>query len=236
MNDVRDIQHDSFNIPISNLAREIVKVSAIPEVKQILGGWDGRMTADSKGAALANEIRNCMTNKIAADNVPVPFYAIREWILDWAVREKTARWLPQSFSSYTDLINACEKESMVSLEKRLGADQSKWVWGNLFQSRFSHPLAGVPFVGVQFMLPAVGINGSGQTPNVGSSVSMRHIASPGDWDATRHVIPLGQSGNPQSPHWKDQFEAWRTGSPQVFPFSKEAVSKAAKETVILQPK
>jgi penicillin amidase len=65
---------------------------------------------------------------------------------------------------------------------------------------------------------------------------MRHIASPGNWDATRHVIPLGQSGNPQSPHWKDQFEAWRTGSPQIFPFSKDAVTKATRETVTLQPK
>jgi penicillin amidase len=236
MNDVRDIQYDSFNIPISNLAREVVKVSASPEVKQLLGGWDGRMTADSKGAVVANEIRNCMANKIAADNAPVPVYAIRERILDWAVREKSARWLPKNFTSYSDLMNACEKESLAGLEKRLGTDREKWIWGNVFQARFMHPLAVAPLIGAQFMIKPVGLNGSGQTPNVGSFVSMRHIASPGNWDATRQVIPLGQSGNPQSPHWKDQFEAWRTGSQQIFPFSKEAVTKAAKEIVVLQSK
>lgn len=236
MNDVRDVQHDVFNIPLSNLAREIVKVSVVPEFKQLLSGWDGRMTADSKAALVANEIRNCAANKIAEDNPPVPSYIIRERILDWAVKEKTPRWLPKGFAGYPDLINTCEKESLASLEKRYGADKEKWIWGNAFQSRFQHPLAIAPLIGAQFVIKPVGIDGSGQTPNVGSYVSMRHIASPGNWDATRHVIPLGQSGNPQSPHWKDQFEAWRTGSPQIFPFSKEAVTKAATETVTLQPK
>jgi penicillin G amidase len=236
MNDVRDVQYDSFNIPLSNLAREIVKVSANAEIKQLLGGWDGRMTADSKAAVMANEIRNCAANKIAEDNPTVPAYIIRERILDWAVREKTARWLPKSFADYADLINACEKESLASLEKRYGADREKWIWGNVFQARFQHPLAIAPLIGAQFVIKPVGLNGSGQTPNVGSYVSMRHIASPGNWDATRHVIPLGESGNPQSPHWKDQFEAWRTGSPQIFPFSKDAVMKAATETITLQPK
>jgi penicillin amidase len=168
--------------------------------------------------------------------MPVPFYVIRERIVDWAVAEKSARWLPKRFAGYSDLINACEKDSLGSLERRLGTDKEKWVWGNVFQARFQHPLAIAPLIGGQFVIKPVGLNGSGQTPNVGSYVSMRHIASPGNWDATRQVIPLGQSGNPQSPHWKDQFEAWRTGSPQIFPFSKDAVQKAAKETITLQPK
>jgi penicillin amidase len=236
MNDARDIQHDSFNIPLSNLAREVVKVGVVPEVKQLLGGWDGRMTADSRAALVANEIRNCMADKIAADNGGVPMLAVRERILDWVIAEKPARWLPKNFGSYPALINACERETLANLEKRFGADREKWAWGNVFQARFGHPLAIVPLIGAQFAIKPVGINGSGQTPNVGSYVSMRHIASPGNWDATRLVIPLGQSGNPQSPHWKDQFDAWRTGSPQIFPFSTGAVEKAAKEAITLQPK
>ena len=86
------------------------------------------------------------------------------------------------------------------------------------------------------MTPNVPLNGSGQTPNVGSNVSMRFIASPGNWDATRHVIPLGESGDPKSPHFKDQFDAWRTGTPMIFPFSKAAVEKAATEVVVMTPK
>jgi penicillin amidase len=98
-----------------------------------------------------------------------------------------------------------------------------------------HPLAVAPLIGGQFATPTVPIDGSGQSPNVGSSVSMRHITSPGNWDATRHVIPLGESGDPKSPYFKDQFDAWRTGTPAVFPFSKAAVEAAAKSTTTLTP-
>jgi penicillin amidase len=88
---------------------------------------------------------------------------------------------------------------------------------------------------MQFATPAVPINGSGQTPNVGSNVSMRHITSPGNWDATRHVIPLGESGDPKSPHYKDQFDAWRTGTTMTFPFSVKAVETYTKEVWVLSP-
>jgi penicillin amidase len=88
---------------------------------------------------------------------------------------------------------------------------------------------------LQFATPNTPLDGSGQTPDVASFVSMRHIASPGNWDATRHVIPLGESGDPKSPYYKDQFDAWRTGAAQIFPFSAEAVEKAAKIVLTLNP-
>jgi len=67
-------------------------------------------------------------------------------------------------------------------------------------------------------------------------VSMRHISSPGNWDATRFVIPLGQSGDPKSEYYKDQFEAWRTGKVMTLPFSKVAVESGQRTFIILTPK
>jgi penicillin amidase len=101
----------------------------------------------------------------------------------------------------------------------------------VFTSRFQHPLAAVPLIGAQFNTPNVPIHGSGQSPNVGSAVSLRHIAVPGDWDKTSIVIPLGNSGDPKSPHWKDMFEIWSTGKTNPAPFSNEAITKAAVSTV-----
>ena len=232
MDDVRDIQHDVFNQPFSMLAKEIVKLEAAStETLVVLKDWDGRTTADSKAAVIVNEIRNCTANKIAEDNKPVPSVMVRERLLYWIINQNSARWLPKSFASYKDLLKTCDTEARTNLAKpnRLGADESNWLWGKVFVANFQHPLAIAPLIGGQFQLRFTNVNGSGQTPNVGSFVSMRHIASPGNWDATRHVIPLGQSGNPQSPHFKDQFEAWRTGSPMIFPFTKAEVEKATKE-------
>ncbi len=239
MDDSRDIQHDVYNQPLAEIAKSIVADgSASAETLAVLKGWDGKMVADSGGAVLANDIRNCIANKMADDNKPVPSFLINQRIVERAIREKLERWLPAGVKTYGELYRACDGSVRTSLaaSKTYGADPAGWVWGKTWTARFPHPLAAVPFVGGQFATPNVAISGSGQTPHVGSSVSMRLIASPGNWDATRHVIPLGQSGDPKSPHFKDQFDAWRTGAPMIFPFTKAAVEKAAVQVVVMSPR
>lgn len=238
MNDVRDVQLDVFNAPFSSLAREIVdRRAASDDTLSMLRGWDGKTTADSKAPVIVNEIRNCVANKIAEDNKPVPSYVVRERLLWWIIKENAPRWLPKGFASYDDLLKTCDDESRAALSqpKRFGPDESKWRWGNVFVANFQHPLAVVPLIGSKFVVKFTNVNGSGQTPNVGPYVSMRLIASPGNWDETRHVIPLGESGDPDSPFWKDQFDSWRTGSPATFPFTKEAVGKSQVSSIEMIP-
>lgn len=155
-----------------------------------------------------------------------------------AVREQPARWLPSAYRSYGELYRACDASARTNLaaSKAFGSDPAGWVWGKSFTARFPHQLAAAPLIGGQFATPNVPIAGSGRTPNVGSNVSMRLIASPGNWDATRHVIPLGESGDPKSPHYKDQFDAWKDGTPMIFPFSKAAVEKATTIALVMSPK
>jgi penicillin amidase len=237
MDDARDAEYEVYNIPLANLAKEIIKRnSASPETQLVLKTWDGRMTADSVGASLANEIRGCMQDRIANSNKQLPQFIVRDRILDNAVKNEDKKWLPAGVASYADLMTSCDTNARATLTKRLGVEQSGWTWGKQFQSRFPHPLAAAPLIGMQFATPVLPIDGSGQTPDVGSSVSMRFITSPGNWDATRHVIPLGESGDPRSPHFKDQFENWRTGTPMIFPFSQQTVEKAAVSTTTYGPK
>ena len=237
MDDVAAIQHDAYSIPLMNLSNEIVALNgASGDTLALVKAWDGKMTPDSKAALVVNEIRGCLSSKIAEEHKPAPASIIRERVLDDAVRERSPIGLPNQFADYPAFMKACEVEAFAALSKRLGSDEAKWVWGTTSQSRFPHPLAVAPLVGVQFRTPQVGLAGSGQTPNVASFVSMRHVVSPGQWDATRHVIPLGQSGNPQSPHYRDQFELWRTGAPAVFPFSADAVASASKIESVFRPR
>lgn len=239
MDDVRDTQLDVFNIPLDNLAKQIIKLGGgSSETLTVLKSWDGRMTPDSEGALLANEIRGCLANKISDDNKPVPAAVIRERVLDKAIKEQSRLWLPKKFASYKDFLLSCDasvRQSLVS-QPRFGSDPANWTWGKVSVARFQHPLAIAPLIGAQFVVPQVPIAGSGQTPNVGSAVSMRLIASPGNWDATRHVIPLGESGDPKSPYWTDQFPAWQQGTPTAFPFSKSAIQLATKSVTTLSPR
>jgi penicillin G amidase len=94
-------------------------------------------------------------------------------------------------------------------------------------------------IGIQFTIPPLPQNGTGgllgATVNVGSAVSMRLIADPGNWDLTQHGLSVGESGVPSSPHWKDQLEDWKAVTPRVFPFTESAVAAATKSTLTLDP-
>jgi penicillin amidase len=162
-----------------------------------------------------------------------------EATLDRLMEEQPKEWLPKEFTTYADLLRACHEDARAALTKSAGADESKWKWGETAKVRFQHPLAAAPLVGLQFTIPPFPQNGTGglaATVNVGAPVSMRLIADPGDWDRTQHGIALGESGIPSSPHWKDQLDDWRATTPRVFPFTEEAVAKATKQTLILEPK
>jgi penicillin amidase len=237
MNEVTAMLRDSYSIPHTMLAKELIKLDAAsPETIALLKGWDGRMSADSRAALLINAIRNAIADRIAEDNKPLPSFVARERLLHLILHEKPPRWLPNGFASYTEFFKAADRTARETLQKQFGNDESKWIWGALFKANFPHPLAGAPLIGQQFAAPNIGIDGSGVTPNVGSGVSMRHIATPFNWDNTRQVIPLGQSGIPQNSHYKDQFDSWNKGELPLFPFSKTAVDGAARETIVLSPK
>jgi penicillin G amidase len=206
--------------------------------------WDGRINAESTVAPIASQMRLAFRSKILTAALGPELVRNYQWsnfdtTLDRILKDQPAAWLPKEFSSYADLLRACYDEALANLTKSLGADQSKWTWGELAKARFPHPLGGAPLIGAQFTVPPFPQNGTGgllgATPNVGSNVSMRFIADPSDWDKTQQGIALGESGLPKSPHWSDQLADWRAVTPREFPFTPAAVVKAAKETLVLEP-
>ncbi len=242
--DVRDYQFDTYSEINARFAKEVVNLKGASDATlKLLADWDGRMNHESKAALVADAMRGAFRNKILvgsfgaerAKTVSLPYEAA---FFDRLLAEKPQEWLPKNFASYMDLLKACETDAKATVGQTLGADEGKWTWGNNVKSVFPHPLAIAPLIGFQFQIPALPQNGSGgaaASPNVGASVSMRFIAAPFDWDTTRQVIPTGESGDPQSPHWKDQLDAWYSGNTPVFPFTKAAIEKAARETIVLMP-
>ncbi|MGH9837619.1 MAG: penicillin acylase family protein [Blastocatellia bacterium] len=107
----------------------------------------------------------------------------RDTFIDNLIATWPRQWLPKEFNSWKDLLIACENEARENLTKRLGADETKWTFGNLTQIRFNHPLANAPNIGNQFKIDSLpqrgsGSSGVGATPNVGPAVSMRLIVAP----------------------------------------------------------
>ncbi|MBX3292713.1 MAG: penicillin acylase family protein [Acidobacteria bacterium] len=230
-------QFDNLNIPLKMFAADLAGMNVLDEATlNALKKWDGRMSITSTTATYVNEVRNCFGETIANAFRPATAAAVRERVLYWAVRDRSSRWLPSTFKDYGELAKYCDAQTVEKLSKKYSADRETWNWGKEAASSFPHPLAQAPLIGTLFVTPKAGLNGSGQTPNVASYVSMRHIVSPGDWDKKRFVIPLGQSGDPSSKHFRDQFGAWSSGKTPIFPFTAAAVKASAVSDITYLPK
>ncbi len=250
--DFRRIQGDVYSIGLTSFAHDSAKVlePAIPADDQklrdsvdALEKWDGEVKADSSVAPLAFQMRAAFRNRILNAALGPDLFKVYGWAnfettLDRLLSEQPKEWLPKEFNSYADLLRASYNDARQVMTRNMGADESKWKWGEMQKVRFNHPLAAAPLIGLQFTIPPLpqnGVGSLGATVNVGSNVSMRFIADPNDWDKTQHGITLGESGLAANPHWKDQLDDWRNVTPRAFPFTKAAVESATKETLILEP-
>lgn len=250
--DFRRIQGDVYSIGLASFAHDSAKLlkPLIPTGDQkfsqsieALEKWDGEVRSDSTVAPLAYQMRAAFRTRILTTALGPDLLTIYQWFnfestLDRLMLEQPQEWLPNEFKNYGELLQACYADARTALTKNPGPDETKWKWGEIYKVRFNHYLAAAPFIGLQFQIapfPQNGVGGLGATVNVGSSVSMRLIADPSDWDKTQHGITLGESGIPSNSHWKDQLEDWRNVTPRAFPFTRAAVESATKETLVLEP-
>ena len=143
------------------------------------------------------------------------------------------------------LIKSLE-QGIGDLEERLGTDMSLWQYG---QEKFHHITLHHMFSEVlndelraRFDIGPLSRGGSGFTVNMTGSgynqrsgASFRIIADCSDWDSTVGTNCPGQSGNPESPHYKDLIGPWSKG--QYFPvyFSREKVVSTAESILTLHP-
>jgi len=251
--DFRRIQGDVYSIAGALFAQEAVKLlkpkltasdDKLGKTLEAFATWDGRLNVESPVAPIVSQMRIAFRSKILNAALGPELVRGFQWsnfdtTLDRIIKDQPADWLPKEFSSYADLMRACYDEAIASLTRTLGADETKWTWGDMVKARFPHPLGGAPLIGSQFTVPPFPQNGTGgllgATVNVGASVSMRLIADLSDLDKTQQGIALGESGVFKSPHWTDQLADWRAVTPREFPFTAAVVSKAAKETLVLEP-
>lgn len=259
LGDTHTIGGATFARAATKALRETAKTNAststnsadakLTETISLLEKWDGRLNAASLAAPIIAEMRTSFRRRILTGiigNEQVKTYrgANVENFIDRVIAELKPEYLPQGVETYGELFRLCYNDARAELTraemtKRIGADESKWTWGAYAAIRFPHPLASVPFIGSQFVIPIVPGNGSGfaagATVNVGANVSMRFIADTSDWDVSQQGIALGQSGDATSPHWADQLAEWRAATPAVFPFTSEAVKRATMQTLVLTP-
>jgi penicillin amidase len=116
-----------------------------------------------------------------------------------------------------------------------GRDISHWRYGDYLRIAINNPVIHeIPLVGRYFDIGPVPMSGSSTTVKQTTRTlapSMRMNADLGDWDRSLLNIPIGQSGQILSSHYKDQWDAYYNARSFPMQFSKVD----AKSTLQFKP-
>lgn len=123
-------------------------------------------------------------------------------------------------------------------------------WGELHSVRAEHALGTVgaletvldlnvgdaPHGGSRTTVNVANYTGSGSDKVSAYGPSQRHVVDMGDVDgAGGFIIPTGQSGNPMSEHYDDQFQRWHAGGLWRIPLGRAAAEARAVQRQRLVP-
>jgi penicillin amidase len=125
-------------------------------------------------------------------------------------------------------LEATLRSAVDSLRRAWGPDMSQWRWGRFNTSQLPHALVKA------YDIPSVERHGGNSfVASVGATY--REIIDMNDLDASVVTNAPGQSGQPESPFYKNLVESY--GRAEYFPlvFSREAVERAAAHRLILVP-
>ncbi|MBR7799086.1 penicillin acylase family protein [Undibacterium fentianense] len=134
------------------------------------------------------------------------------------------------------------------MEHLLGKNSQEWRWGNIQKTEFTHPLSKLldATQRAQFDIGPLPRGGSANTVNQSTyrlsdfvqinGPTFRVVVDVGNWDNSRAINAPGQSGDQDSPHYRDLTEKWSKG--QYFPllYSRSAIENNTKQSFLLTPK
>ena len=128
-------------------------------------------------------------------------------------------------------------EAVAELTKRFGADMQAWKYGQekYHHALIAHPLSDAVNAATQAKLKSVRCRAAATATRSAPPAApttrppaarLKIVADTEDWDNSVGLNTPGQSGDPDSPHYRDLFELWARG--QYFPV---AYSRAKVESV-----
>jgi penicillin amidase len=252
--DLMNLQFDYLSTPARTLVPLLKNLSSknskVEEVRQKLLNWDFVLDKNSVEATIYVTWEKRMSAVLASKAIPqegkklIPYIHLSK-IIQWI--SKSGAVFNNSSSQRDQFLISSLEETIDALEKKLGADQSKWQYGQvanhhvLIKHAFSNSVDEV----TRKKLDAGPVARGGSSSTVGmttnsdnqqAGASFRMVADVSDWEKTMFTNTPGQSGNPESPYYKNLFEAWASDKHFVVYFRRENIEKIAKEKIVLSPK
>jgi penicillin G amidase len=242
---------------------ELLKDKRLHQAADLLRDWNGNADAEAAAPAIVVATRaalwplllhpqvspqpNPQAQTESGKTEPVPAAALYSWgnkayAEEWLIMHTPSRWLPKNYATWDDLLTTAVLESLRITHAP--ADLSTWRFGNFHPIDIEHPVYGQsPLLQRIIGLPT----GTGVQPQSGDDTTIKQVgrtfgpserftADLANLDASTLNLVLGESANPASPWFMDQWPAWYHGATFILPFTKAAVDAATTHTLTLTPR
>jgi len=215
--------------------------SRMRQAADLMRSWDGRLSTDSAAASIVTETRAALWPMILQPklgNLAGDYHwAESAFAEEEIVMNAKPAWLPPKYKDWNALLTAAVRKGMH--DGRAPLDVTHWTYGRWHVVDIEHPLA--------FLLPLIGrVAGTGRHPQSGDGTTVKQVGTdfgPSqrftmDWSnidgSTEHIV-LGESSNPLSPYFRDQWNDWYNGTTFALPFTPSAVAAQTTHTLRLLP-
>jgi penicillin G amidase len=237
----RAIQSDT----VSLAAREVLPRLPLADerARALFEGWDDDLGMGSAAAALWETLVDELARRAVNGKQPL----IAEYLTDRELfRCRALPLLLDEGALSKEQVDDALAAAWDRCAEAMGPDPAAWRWGEIHRARFAHPLGRMPGLEPLFVAAELPLGGDEQTVNnagfegdgpfdVYVIPSWRAVYDLADLDESRGIVPTGQSGNPASPHWTDQTDAWAAGQLRPLPFTRAAVESAATDRLRIVP-
>ena len=248
--DMLRVQTDTYSYPHVFLAKQLYAAAKVsppkdPRARELIErvkDWNGMAGAELPEVSFLEA-----TRRAALELVLEPYLGHETNLYTWRsmtflqkiLAGRPAKWLPPAYESYDELLSRAADRAVAHL-----AEQSKsqrledWSWKRFNALDLFHPMGRRGLL--KYFLSITDKSQSGTQYSVRAATSthgpaMRLVANLGDWDDSILVIPGGESGQPGSQHYADEFSPWYEGQAIAQPFSDAAEAQARKHTLALKP-
>ena len=248
--DMLKVQTDTYSYPHLFLAEQLVTAAKVAPPKderarkliQEAKNWNGMADANSSvvsflDATLFRALDLILKPRLGEDTDQ---YRWRKVVfLQRVLTERPARWLPSEYKNYDELLSAAADLAAKRLETATrDADPDDWAWKRFNYLDMLHPIGRDGILKKLLSITDQPQSGTEWSPRAASrhhGPSERFVANLADWDDSILLITGGESGQPGSEHYRDQFPDWFEGKAIYGPFSDAAEAKVKKHTLTLKP-
>ncbi len=252
VSDMIQLQNNDLSIPARSLV-PLLKEITLPKPATLsaairLQHWNYVLDKDSVEAGiyeiwqrrLIANVRELMVPREARDFVGIPEMTK---IINW-LQAPDGLFGTDPIAGRDSVLARSLDEAVGELTRRFGTDMGTWRLGRFHKALIHHPISSglKPELRAQFDvgdLPRGGdsytVTATGGTDNQTSGGSFKIIVDVEEWDNSVGLNNPGQSGNVNSPHYRDLYQLWARG--KYFPifYSRRKIESVTEKAYELNP-